>query len=106
MANGRNTYQSRENRQHVRAVLMEHWDPIGVRDIEEASDEYDRYVGEVVGEVYVMLMDHRTSEGEIEQYLYDTATDYMGLDPHDALEERCTTTAHVLVGMRPQFETH
>lgn len=102
MANGRNTYQSRENRQRVRAVLMEHWDPIGVRGIEEASDEYDRYVGEV----YVMLMDHRASEGEIEQYLYDTTTDYMGLAPHDALEERCTTTAHVLVGMRPQFETH
>jgi len=102
MANGRNKYQSRENRQRVCAMLMEHWDPIGVRGIEEASDEYDRYVGEV----HVMLMDHRASEGEIEQYLYDTATDYMGLEPHDALEERCTTTAHVLVGMRPEFETH
>lgn len=102
MANGRNKYQSRENRQRVRAVLIEHWDPIGVSDIPEASDEYDRYVGEV----YVMLMDHRASESEIEQYLYDTATDYMGLDPHDALEKRCATTAQILVGMRPQFETH
>lgn len=102
MANGRNKYQSRESRQRVRAVLMEHWDPIGVRGIPAASDEYDRYVGEV----YVMLMDHRASEGEIEQYLYDTATDYMGLTPHDALETRCTTTAQILVGMRPQFETH
>ena len=102
MANGRNKYQSRENRQRVRAVLMEHWDPIGVRGIEEASDEYDRYVGEV----YVMLMDHRASEDGIEAYLYETAAEHMGLGHDEALAGCCATTAQILVGMRPQFETH
>lgn len=102
MANGRNKYQSRENRQRVRAVLMEHWDPIGVSGIEEASDEYDAYVGDI----YVLLMDHRASENEIEAYLLETAAEHMGLGHDEALAECCATTAQILVGMRPQFETH
>jgi hypothetical protein len=60
---------------------MEHWDPIGVRNTPEASDEYDRYVGEV----YVMLMDDRASEATINAYLFATATEHMGLSPSDYL---------------------
>lgn len=102
MSNGRNKYQSRENRQRVRNVLMQHWDPIGVNDVPEAWDECDDYVGWV----YVMLMDHRASEASIEAYLYETATEHMGLTPHAGLAERCATTAAILVGLRPEFETH
>ncbi len=32
MAHGRNRYQSRENRAKVGQVLMQNWDPIGVKD--------------------------------------------------------------------------
>jgi hypothetical protein len=65
MSNGRNKYQSRENRQRVRAVLNEHWDPIGVVSNPGLVDEYDNYVGKV----YVMLIDDRFPENAISQYL-------------------------------------
>jgi hypothetical protein len=102
MVNGRNKYQSRENRRLVRRVLNEHWDPIGVVANPDINDEYDNYVGTV----YVMLMDHRASEDAISRYLYETATGHIGLSPHESLAESCEKTAAVLVGLRPQFETH
>jgi hypothetical protein len=102
MSHGRNKYQSRENRRRVRQVLMDHWDPIGVRDIPEAADEYDRYVGEV----YVLLMDNRASEAEISAYLFATATEYMGLSPTDLGAKAATETASILVALRPEFELH
>jgi hypothetical protein len=102
MSHGKNKYQSRENRHRVRQALMEHWDPIGVRNTPEASDEYDRYVGEV----YVMLMDDRASEAAINSYLYATATEYMGLSPSDFLTTASAKTAAILVALRPEFELH
>lgn len=53
-----------------------------------------------------MLMDHRASEGKIRDYLDEAATEHMGLSPHAGLVERCATAAAVLVGLRPEFETH
>ena len=102
MARGRNNYQSRENRANVREVLMQEWDPIGVCGVPEAQDEYDRYVGEV----YVMLMDHRASTAEVAVYLLDTTINYMGLSPRPELTERSARTAATLIGLRPQFELH
>lgn len=72
---GRNKYQSRENRAKVREVLMREWDPIGVCDEAEAQDEYDAYVGKV----YVMLMDERAIAETIAAYLFDVATEHMGV---------------------------
>jgi hypothetical protein len=31
----------------LRAILMDEWDPIGVRGIPEAADEYDSYLGQL-----------------------------------------------------------
>jgi hypothetical protein len=102
MTNGRNKYQSRENRAKVRELLMHEWDPIGVKDVPEAQDEYDFYVGEI----YVMLMDGKANATAINERLWDIATNHMGLTPARWLRDRCFTTAERLVGMRPQFETH
>jgi hypothetical protein len=102
MSHGKNKYQSRENWNRVRQVLMEHWDPIDVRNTPEASDEYDRYVGEV----YVTLMDDRASEAVINAYLYMTATEYMGLLPSDFLTTASAKTAAILVALRPEFKIH
>jgi hypothetical protein len=33
----------------VRRVLLEDWDPIGIRDVPQASDEYDSYVMPIYG---------------------------------------------------------
>jgi hypothetical protein len=101
MSNVRNKYQSRENRQRVREVLNQHWDPIGVTNDSPIDDEYDGYVGTI----YVMLMDNRASATELEKYLQDTATGHMGLSNSDYLTERCATTAAILISLRPQFET-
>ena len=101
MSNGRNKYQSRENRQRVRFILNKHWDPIGVAG-SGIDDEYDSYVGTV----YIMLMDHRMPEDAISQYLYETATGHIGLPPYKGLAEKFEKTAAILVGLRPQFETH
>ena len=102
MSNGRNKYQSRENRRRVRTVLNEHWDPIGVVKNPNLDDEYDNYVGTV----YVMLMDQRMPEDAINQYRYDTATGHIGVPPFEGLAEKCKKTAAILFGLRPQFETH
>jgi len=61
MSHGRNKYQSRENRARVRQILLRDWDPIGIQDIAEASDEYDRYADKA----YVMLMDERATAESI-----------------------------------------
>ena len=102
MAHGRNKYQSRENRARVRELFMNEWDPIGVRGVPQATDEYDTYVAKA----YVMLMDERANAEQITDYLWGIATEYMGLTPYDGLAERCKGTAEALVAMRPSFETH
>lgn len=83
-------------------VLNTHWDPIGVVESPDLDDEYDKYVGAV----YVMLMDARASQGEIESYLWETATGYIGVSPYEDLAERCAATAAILIGWRSEFETH
>jgi hypothetical protein len=101
ISNGRNKYQSRENRTRVREVLMREWDPVGVRDCADAQDEYDPYAGEV----YVMLMDEGATAEAIAAYLHEIATGHMGLSSLQ-LAERCRRTAKILVSLRPHFQIH
>ena len=79
---------------------MREWDPIGVRGIPEAEDEYDRYVGKV----YVMLMDEHANAEVITAYLWNTATGHMGLRPDPALAERSSRVAEKLISLRPSFQ--
>ncbi len=103
MSFGRNKYQSRENRARVREILMRDWDPISISDVEEAADEYDAYVGHA----YVMLMDERASADAIAAYLFEVATDNMGLSADSAnLAERSGNAANALVALRAEIETH
>jgi hypothetical protein len=78
---------------------MTHWDPIGVRNISEAQDEYDSYVGTV----YVMLVDGRASEDAIRAYLLKIATEHMGMSFSESLLERCRIAATVLKGLEPEL---
>ncbi len=79
---------------------MRQWDPIGVSEIAEAADEYDRYVDEV----YVMLMDRRAGAEAIAVHLFDTAINCMGLSASEDLTERSGRAAAALVALRPEFE--
>ena len=102
MAHGRNNYQSRENRAKVREILMQEWDPIGVRDVPQAQDEYDTYVRRV----YVMLTDERASSEMITDYLYRIATEYMRISAGSWLAEWTAQAARSLVNLRPSCDLH
>jgi len=55
-------------------VLLEVWDPIGVKDKPNAEDEYDC----CLGGIYHLLTEGGTDE-QIIDYLWTQATDHMGL---------------------------
>lgn len=102
MSDGRNKHQSQENLARVRQILLRDWDSIGVADIPEAADEYDRYADKT----YVMLMDNKATADSISAYLYYIASEYMGLGHQQRLADSCASMAETLVALRPEFETH
>jgi hypothetical protein len=58
----------------IREILLRDWDPIGVRDVPEAQDEYDGYVGGVY-----RLLANGASVREIAAHLAAIARDSMGI---------------------------
>jgi hypothetical protein len=60
----------------IRRILMDEWDPIGLREIPQAAHQYDRY-GRVVG----LLLLRGTVSSAIENYLRQVRTHYMLLGP-------------------------
>jgi hypothetical protein len=67
-------YESRRIRVAIRHVLMDVWDPIGVKDEPNAQDEYDGYLGAV----YERLVTGASDES-IEDHLWRIVTEHMGL---------------------------
>ncbi len=67
--------KSRLIRTQIRRVLLNVWDPIGVRDEPNAQDEYDSYIGEI----YELLV-HGATEQQIADRLLYIVQDTMGLD--------------------------
>jgi hypothetical protein len=69
-------YLNRARRYHnaIRAALMNEWDPIGVKGIAEASDEYDAYVSAI----YKLLIE-QCDRRELFNYLWWLETEHMGL---------------------------
>lgn len=69
-------YEGRAKRYHeaIRKAFLTEWDPIGVREIREAQDEYDGYVGSV----YKLLI-QRSPVSKIFDYLWWLETEQMGL---------------------------
>lgn len=57
---------------------MEKWDPIGVKDVPEAADEYDTYVGKVCAMVW-----ENAPADKILTYLSHIEREYMGLGGDD-----------------------
>ena len=68
--------RAQEIQDAIRAVLLREWDPIGVRDVPEAQDEYDGYVGGV----YRLLANGATAP-ELAEHLARIERDSMGLSP-------------------------
>lgn len=67
-------YESRRIRVDIRRVLMQVWDPIGVKGEPNAQDEYDGYLGNV----YELLVSG-ASDGRIAEYLCWVVNERMGL---------------------------
>ena len=36
---------------HVKAILMDHWDPVGIRNVPKAKRQYDPFVAPILREV-------------------------------------------------------
>ena len=66
-------YESRRIRVEIRRVLLQVWDPIGVKNAPDAQDEYDSYVGNL----YEFLVEG-SSDSEIAKYLDSVAVEGMG----------------------------
>ena len=67
--------ESRSIRVQIRHVLLEIWDPIGVKDEPNAQDEYDGYLGGV----YQLLVEG-ASDDSIADHLCRIVTENMGLE--------------------------
>lgn len=58
----------------IKTELLQTWDPIGFKDIPEAKDEYDLYVGDIYN-----LLHENISEEDLFEYLWNLETERMGL---------------------------
>ncbi len=65
---------SREIRVEIRHILMEKWDPIGVKDEPLAADEYDSYIGEIFE-----MLKRKVSVRQLTEYLQQIETQNMGV---------------------------
>ena len=70
-------------RTEIRRVLLEVWDPIGVRDVPQAQDEYDCCLGEIF-----RLLTTGGTDDQIADYLWQQASEHMGL----SLGRECMST--------------
>ena len=66
--------QARGIEEQIRQILLNDWDPIGIREVPEAQDEYDSYVGGV----YRLVADG-ASAVEVAKHLARIEGEQMGL---------------------------
>src|SRR5581483_11670324 len=67
--------ESRAIRLKIHEVLLNVWDPIGIKDEPNAQGEYDGYIGEIYG-----LLTRGASDAEIHDRLKYIMTERMGLE--------------------------
>jgi hypothetical protein len=66
----------------IKKILMEDWDPIGVKDEPNAQSEYDRYAMQVLGLLY-----QKASNDDLVDYLNAIVANHMGLKPNRQLTQ-------------------
>ena len=76
--------RARDIQAAIRHTLLREWDPIGVRDVPEAQDEYDGYVGGVY-----RLLANKASTRDLAEHLARIERDAMGF----------STAAEALIGV-------
>jgi hypothetical protein len=58
----------------INDLLLEFWDPIGVRNTKGAEDEYIQYANDIYE-----IIRHSKSHAELFEYLWELQTEHMGL---------------------------
>ena len=66
--------RAKEIMESIRQILLHQWDPIGIKDVPNAQDEYDSYVGGI----YRLLASHASAE-EIAKHMNEIGEVQMGL---------------------------
>jgi len=88
--------ESRRIRVEIRHVLLNVWDPIGVKDEPNAQDEYDGYIGRL----YELLVS-KAPQSELVDYLYWAVHDNMGFDTASRADMIDTAEALRLIALGP-----
>lgn len=66
----------------VKEILMNDWDPIGVKNNPNAKAEYDEYALRIVGMLY-----NGSNENKIAEYLNMVVTQDLGLSANDIISK-------------------
>lgn len=77
----------------VQKILLLEWDPIGVKDIPEAQDEYDMYVSNIC-----QMLRTGQSNTEVYKHLRWIETERIGLEGNEQHTQRIVAK---LVGLLP-----
>ena len=62
--------------EEIRQILVNVWDPIGMKDVSNVQDEYDAYIGGVFH-----LLNKRATEEDISAYLWKVIEERIHLHP-------------------------
>ena len=89
--------ESRRIRVLMRHVLLEVWDPIGVKDEPYAQDEYDGYIGKL----YELLVSH-ADDSQLIDYLHWAVHDHMGFDAATRTDMEATVEALKKIPLTPE----
>lgn len=66
----------------VAEILLNEWDPIGLKDDSNANLEYNQYALRIVGMLY-----NGTTEGKVAEYLNTVVTDEIGSKNNDVVSK-------------------
>jgi hypothetical protein len=89
--------ESRRIRELIRHVLLEVWDPIGIKEEPNAQDEYDGYIDKLYG----LLVSH-AYDSHLIDYLYWAAHDNMGFDAATRTDMKETVKALKKIPLVPE----
>jgi hypothetical protein len=72
----RHLWWKRQGARELRSLLMDEWDPCLAKDVDDAADEYDTYLGPIAERLR-----NGASVSEIAEYLASVERDQMGIEP-------------------------
>jgi hypothetical protein len=89
-----NKQESRRIQTEIRRVLVDVWDPIGIKDVSNAQDEYDGYIGGVFE-----LLNSGRSDEEISAYLWKVIEERIHIHPaRGATQETVKALRRIRIG--------